>query len=138
MSYSHEEFIEQLMLFGLDVKSVYKGVAHDTTHNLYANERVIPIRDYEAFGYYCGGVYAKCNRTPKTEFSDSDVSIAVTICVNLQEELIKRWEEEVDYFDVVDWLRKRESRTKIEQSAIDRVVALLKDSLQDMRNHKRS
>lgn len=129
---THKEFITKIEGFtGIKIKPITKGVANGAGTALYAvvdhhEVGVIPKSKYKAFGYYCGGVYAQCNRTKQEEFDDTDVVIAMGIAIECMYEVIKGYDEKhLDFWDVKDYLRKYDSGIKRDKNAIKRTLDIL-------------
>lgn len=127
---SHSEFITTLKKLGFDVRVIGNN-DRDYTFNLEVNAIRIQTVDYPIFGYYCGGAYATCARTKKTEFTIEDVETVIKKCSEIMMNEIVSISKTPTYFDCRDYLNSY-GKSKIDKESIKRVLSILKENYQEL------
>lgn len=130
---THDLFIESLKEFGIIVK-ICSGERNAGNPNYYLSLNGIELgkKDYEVFGYYCGGCYAQCNRTDKEVWTHDDLNIAIKKSIEILTAEINYWEKQIDYHDIRKYLFKiiDTSKNKTEIAATVRIKDLLQQNYQ--------
>ncbi len=128
---NHDEFIAKLGELGFIVKPWFYDPGSSNIY-LIVNGVRISTKDYHLFGFYCGGVYAQCNRTDQDIFDQDDIEAAVKCSAEVLTEMIINTSKLPDFWDCRKYCNEHFTGTKLKEDSTKRVFKFLKDNLREL------
>ena len=133
---NHEEFIDELLKYGITVKWKSEYTCTGSSWSLHINKQTVDIQHLSLFGFECRGTYAQNMRTNKVKFNETDIINAIKYSLKRSQESINNMNKDLNYFDILDYLIEYETTKQVEKSSIQRVLKIIKEDFNIMYRKK--